>query len=253
MSHAAPDPALDPERLRAHAEWLARGRTGAGRLVVDGETLTGSLEQADLRGAEFQQASLVGVSLLRARLDGARLRRCGLERTDLRHASLIEARFEDCDLRRAMLAGAIIGRSGFLRCAFGDFGSQTIGKPDVRGPYVVVAPDLSSAGDGSRLGVAADVDARWFTAPSGGAPRRFAFDSSDGARYVASLLHMHVLWAREAGPRFQDRVASQTFGQFLADGAPAPFAAALPRAVELTLREAVTALASAWTPEPSAP
>lgn len=249
MSHDETASALPHERLSAHAEWFARGRSGEGRLLLADTRLVGSLEGADLRGAELENVDLSGVSLLRARLDGARLKRCSFARGDLRHASLFETRFEDCDLRRAMVAGAVVGRTGFLRCAFGDFGSQTIGKPDVRGPYAVVAPDVSSGGDGSRLGVAADVDARWFTAPNGGANRRFVYDATDGGRFVASLLHMHVQWSKEAGPRFQDRVVSQTFGQFLTEGAPASFRDALPEPVGARIREAVAALAAAWTPD----
>lgn len=249
MMQASDATAIPKERLEAHAAWLARGRSGEGRLVVRDEALSGSLQGADLRFAELEHCVLSGVELVRARLDGARLRRCTLERADLRHASLAEAGFEDCDLRRAMIAGATLAKTAFLRCAFGDFGSQTIGKPDVKAPYVVLVPDVSHQGDGSRIGTPAEIDARWFSMPGDALTRRFTFDSNDGSRYIALVLHMHVQWAREVGPRFQDRVASQTLRQFLADGAPMPWRDSLPRTVETKLRETVGALVDAWTPD----
>lgn len=249
MSEAAEATAIPKESLEAHAAWLARGRTGEGRLQLRDQTLSGSLEGEDLRHAEFEGCDLGGLRLVRARLDGARLRRCRLLRADLRHASLADARLEDCDLRRAMMAGTVLSKTGFLRCAFGDFGAQTIGKPDVRAPYAVLAPDVSHQGDASRLGTAAELDARWFSAPADGHPRRFVFDANDGTRYVATVLHMHVQWAREVGPRFQDRVAQQTFRQFLADGPPKPWSESLPHSVLGKLRETVGALVDAWTPD----
>lgn len=253
MTSIAPrEPVVPTEQMKAllaaHADWLARGRTGEGRLVLSGVSVDCSLADTDLRGAEFDASRFVGTSFVRARLDGARVLRSSFERADLRHASLAECRFEDTDLRRAMVAGATLARTGFLRCAFGDFGSQPIGKPDVKSAYAVVAPDVSHAGDGSRIGSPAEVDARWFTAPADGSTRRFAFDAGDGSRFVALVLNMYVTWSREVGPRFQDRVAHQSFGQFLADGAPAPWRESLPDNVGQQLRDTVSALANAALP-----
>jgi len=244
MTSASKASALPADVLEAHAAWLARGKTGDGRLVVRDTTLTGSLEGTDLRHAEFERVGCVGVSFANANLDRARFAFVALERADLRRSSLTEARFADCDLRRTALAGARIDKTGFLRCAFGDFGSQPIGKPDVRAAYAIVAPDLSHDADASRIGHAGEVDARWYTAQAGGPTRRFVFTSDGERRFVALVLHMHVQWSREATPRFLDRVVFQGFSSFLADGAPEPFRDALPPNVEAAIRETVAALAA---------
>lgn len=242
------------EALTAHAAWVARGREGDGRLVAKGLLITRDLEGVDLRHADLEGCRFVNGSLVGARLDGARLRRCSLERADLRHASLVDARFEDCDFRRSQVAGARIERTGFLRCAFGDFASQPIGKPDVRAAYAVVGPDLSAHGDGSRVGTAADIDVRWYTPPNDGRRRRYVFSDANGDRLAVQVLHLHVRFTRESGPRFRDLAVVMGFRQFLAEGAPSPWADAIPEPDRMALRETVDALASAWVvPDATAP
>lgn len=237
------------ERLASHAAWLARGRAGEGRLELATCAVSGSLANADLSYASIESTRFDDANLSGARLDGARIRNTSFARTDLRLASCLETRFEDSDFRRALVAGAVVGRTGFLRCALGDFAAQPIGKPDVRGPYTVVAPDFSAAGDRTRVGSPAELDARWFAAPADGVTRRFSFDIEDGVRFVAQVMHMHVAWSRESGPRLHDRMVYQTFGQFLSEGAPASFCGALPDATETQLRETIRALVTAWTPD----
>lgn len=244
--------AIERALLDAHAGWLGAERQGEGRLVLRGRKLTGSLAGADLRGADLEGVSCEAVDLAGASLDGARLVRCSLERADLRRASLVDARLEACDLRRAQVAGMLVERTGFLRCAFGDFGAQPIGKPEVRGPFAALAPDFSPLGDGSRIGAAPEVDARWYAPARGGdeaGRRKFVFEGPDGVRYGATVLHMHVKFAREAGPRFEDRVTYVTFRQFLEDGGASAFSPAVPPATLAALRTTVAALAPSWTPE----
>lgn len=232
----------------AHEAWLARGRTGEGRLVLARVKITAKLDGADLRGADFEMCDFDGASLENAVLDGARFRGCSLERADLRHASALDARFEDCDLRKAAVAGLAIGPTGFLRCQFGDFASQPIGKPDVRAAYLVLAPDLSAKGDGSRIGAAPDVDDRWYT-PSRGGRRRFVSRSADGARLVVTVLDMHVRYAIEAGARFSEKSLYQTFAQLLDAGVPQPWSDALSEVENRQLRGLVESLSHAWTPK----
>lgn len=251
MSAASTPLAVPADALAAHADWLARGRSGDGRLVVRDATLEGSLAGADLRSCELERVDARGLSLVGTKLDGAKLSAVKLERADLRHASLDDTRFADCDLRRTMIAGASIARTGFLRCAFGDFGSQPIGKPDVHAAYAVVSPDLSRDGDATRIGHAGDVDARWFVSPSSGPGRRIGFESTDGRRFVVLVLHMHLQWSREATPRFQDQVVFQGFATFLAEGAPEPYRAALGDALATRLRQIVTGLVPVPNPDPA--
>jgi hypothetical protein len=233
--------------LDAHTAFIARGRTGEGRLVLSHTKITASLVGVDLSGADFEQCVFEGVSLENAKLDGARFRNCVLERADLRHASAIDARFEDCDLRKTAIAGLAIGPTGFLRCRFGDFASQPIGKPDVRAAYLVLAPDLSAKGDGSRIGSAADVDDRWHTFSREGR-RRFVLRSPDGARLVVTVLDMHVRYAIEAGERFAEKSRYQTFAQLLEAGVIEPWNSALGEVESRQLRGLVATLSHAWTP-----
>lgn len=235
------------EERDAHAAWLARGRTGEGRLTLVGVTITARLERADLRGAQLDQCDLAGAQLDGARLDGARFRSCDLAGADLRHASAIDARFEDCDLRKAAVAGFVIGPTGFRRCRFGDFASQPIGKPDVRAAYLVLAPDLSAKGDGSRIGSAADVDGRWYT-PAREGRRRIVSRGADGARLVVTVLDMHVRYTLEAGARFSEQSIHQTFAQLLDHGIPEPWNSALDEVENRQVRGLVEKLARAWTP-----
>jgi hypothetical protein len=234
----------------AHAAWLARGRNGDGRLVLVNVVVTASLRAADLRYADFDNCTFDGVSLESAVLDGARFRRCSFEGADLRHATALDARFEDCDLRKASVAGFVVGPTGFLRCQFGDFASQPIGKPDVRAAYLVLAPDLSSKADGSRIGSAADIDGRWYT-PSRGGRRRFVLRAADGGRLSVVVLDMHVRFTMESGERFAERAVHQTFAQLLEAGIPEPWNTALGDVENRQLRGLVESLSPSWTPAPT--
>jgi uncharacterized protein YjbI with pentapeptide repeats len=106
---------LDAPSLAAHAAWLARGKTGAGRLDVvisDADDLAGEgadlaaayleavrLRRADLRSARLDDAELQDVDLREAQLDaatltGARLRGCWLDGAELDSATLDRVRIE---------------------------------------------------------------------------------------------------------------------------------------------------------------
>jgi uncharacterized protein YjbI with pentapeptide repeats len=115
---------------REHIAWLARGRTGGGRLELDNADfqaadlhglrfagarldsprLTGaSLAGADLAGTEITAADMVKVVLVYAGCKGARWRRC-----DLRGANADLATFAGADLQACNLAGAALGRVSFV-------------------------------------------------------------------------------------------------------------------------------------------
>jgi hypothetical protein len=90
------------EKLQAHAEWLGRGRTGAGRLVEHGADLIG----ADLSGADLSGADLIGAHLTGAHLIGANLIGACLHGAHLHGADLIGAHLRGADLSGADLIGA---------------------------------------------------------------------------------------------------------------------------------------------------
>jgi hypothetical protein len=239
--------------LTAHAAWLARGRVGDGRLKAEGARLSPDLRGADLRHADFEDCDFRRIDLREAHLDGARFRRCLFEGTDLRRATALDARFEECDLRRAALAGLSIGPTGFLRCRFGDVVTQPIGRPEVRGPYVVLAPDTSAHGDASRVGTAAEIDLRWFSPPKDGVERRFEVTDAEGQRAGVRVLHMHLHWYRDTGLRLERQTAEQSFAHFVAAGPPPAFERVLPEEAERRLRRAVAQLSTTWTPPDPAP
>ncbi len=238
---------LPDEALVAHTAWLARGRVGDGQLKIQGVSFGDDLQGRDFGFVDFEDCDFARADLRRARLDGARFRRCSFGAADLRRASALDARFEECDLRRAAVADLRVGPTGFLRCCFGDFASQPIGRPAVLGPYAVVSPDLSTRGDKSRIGTAADVDLRWFSPPKDGLERRFEASAPGGRRVGVRALHMHVAWHRDTGVRFERDTAEQNFAQFLAEGPPAGFEDALPSESLERLRATVRRLAGIWT------
>ncbi len=245
--------ALPDEALEAHTAWLARGRVGDGQLRIRATKLGPDLRGRDLSHVDFEDCDFARADLRDANLDGARFRGCTFEAADLRRASAVDARFEAVDLRRAAVADLRIGPTGFLRCCFGDFASQPVGRPDVRGPYAVVSPDLSTRGDKSRIGCAADIDLRWFSPPKDGLERRFEATTPGGLRVVVRALHMHVAWHRETGARFAREAVEQTFGQFLGDGPPRGFEDALPTDALERLGATVRRLAGSWTPPEALP
>src|SRR5262249_39586142 len=69
----------------------------------------------------------------------------------------LRARFERCDFRGAKVDGWRLDHTLFDRCAF----HGVVGEPAVEGPLTFLAADLSPAADGSRLGPARYVGARW--------------------------------------------------------------------------------------------
>jgi hypothetical protein len=128
---------FDRDAVRAHVGWLARGRTGAGRLDVvtsdargieaPGSDLTACrlegvwLATADLRAACFAEAELVECDLSGADLEpstfvGARLTRCELVRARLAETRWTRAQLERVVLRDADLARADLGRAILVRC-----------------------------------------------------------------------------------------------------------------------------------------
>ena len=240
-----PVDAITDAALSAHARWRAEPSLG-GRLRAHAARIEASLREADLRGAEFVDCRLDGRDLGGARLDGARLIGCTLEGADLRQSRLVETRFERCDLRRAQLAQAVVARTGFLRCHLGDHATGPIGRPLVTGPYVVLAPDLSSRGDGSYIGDAAELDLRWYAPPDDGLVRTFENHGPNGT-YRVQILHMHVRWMHERAPRTPIDEAFQTFGTFLDEGAPEVFDTGLGTTLVDRVRGTVIRLQGRWT------
>jgi uncharacterized protein YjbI with pentapeptide repeats len=91
--------------LDAHKQWLARGRTGAGRMVLDG---------ASLGGLKLGSVKLGGARLTRVTLDGATMDFCNLAGAELIDCSAVQTNFS-----HSILDGALLQRCRFERAALG--------------------------------------------------------------------------------------------------------------------------------------
>jgi len=160
-----PSPPYDEAGHRAHVAWLDRGRTGEGQLYVRGRRVEPNADGLRLDASRFISCDLSGTSLLDAVLDGAELLDCDLRGARLGAAEITfgreggakGARFVRCDLRGANLDNLRLDHTIFFSVKLG--GAQ--GKPWLEGPYTMIAPDFSEAGDGSDVRTAEEVTAYW--------------------------------------------------------------------------------------------
>jgi uncharacterized protein YjbI with pentapeptide repeats len=138
---------------------------------VDGTSFTESnLDRTTWAGATVSGARFERVLFGNAWMDGGRFRGCDFQgadfrpRTDLpKRPTAAGALFEDCDLRGTKWEGRDLSRASFIRCRF----AGASGKPAAMANVTLQEPDLSEAGDGSRVGTAEDVLAL-LSGPSGG-------------------------------------------------------------------------------------
>ena len=110
------------EALVAHEQWLARGKQGAGRFVVEGSSVGGlqlgslklagarlvrvdfersRLDFADLRGAELVACTAMQANFEHAKLDGATLERCTFSDARMILSNFADGRITGGDFRRA--------------------------------------------------------------------------------------------------------------------------------------------------------
>lgn len=94
----------------------------------------GSLQEANLDGAQLQGADLRGANLRGAYLYGANLRGAILERTDLREADLCETNLQGANLRAADLSGAKLSRADLQKARLHDANLRkaTLRRADLR-------------------------------------------------------------------------------------------------------------------------
>jgi uncharacterized protein YjbI with pentapeptide repeats len=108
---------------RAHAAWLARGRTGDGRLVIEDENLQGAEAPFDLRGARFVRCDLGGCRFEQMTLHDLELVDCVVHAGVLHTSSFNNARFERTSFRGADLR---MTRAPGLRMAGGDLAAARL-------------------------------------------------------------------------------------------------------------------------------
>lgn len=92
------------ERARQHRAWLARGRTGDGRLVMRGETWRGTpMGNAEMTAAIIERSTFDACDLSYGTFVEAELREARLLGCRLSSGELARARFERCDLTGSSL------------------------------------------------------------------------------------------------------------------------------------------------------
>lgn len=102
---AAPAPTrFSREALDAHKRWLAAGRSGPGRLVLEGTGLGGmKLGSSKLGGARLVRVDLDGATLDFSNLAGAELVDCTAVGANFAHSVFDDAVLERCRFERAEL------------------------------------------------------------------------------------------------------------------------------------------------------
>jgi len=136
--------------------------------TIEGTSFTlANLERSQWRGAVVTDARFERAFLGNSRLDGGTFRGCSFVNADFHRlvdgimATSTGVRFEDCDLRGTRWDGHDLSGATFVRCKL----AGIRGRPTSVDGVTIEAPDLSPAGDGSMIGSAADVLARWAAPP----------------------------------------------------------------------------------------
>jgi uncharacterized protein YjbI with pentapeptide repeats len=129
---------MDREALRAHEGWLARGKSGPGRLVLEDQDLQGAraprmfpaarfvrcdlskaafplytLHELELVDCELSDAILRQTHLERASISGTTFRRADLRLADLSSATIHDSNFASANLERGFFAGAALAQVSF--------------------------------------------------------------------------------------------------------------------------------------------
>ena len=133
------DPRSWDLQQRGHTDWLSRGQTGAGRIVLNrpdflradlhglrlaGARLVGprmegaSIIGSDLSGTEIADGRMARLRLVTANVGGARWTGCSLEAASGDLASFAAANLEHCDLSRASLRRTSWVAATLVRCSF---------------------------------------------------------------------------------------------------------------------------------------
>ena len=121
-------------------------------------------DRASFEGSKFTNVDFSDGNLADPRMVGTTFLECRFERADLRMtanlprlARVEETEFVGCDLRSVAIDGLRMRGVKFIRCRM--HGIQ--GKPVLEGPVEVIDPDLSVAGDGSKIVAGSEVLKAW--------------------------------------------------------------------------------------------
>lgn len=166
--------------MRAHEQWYERGKTGEGRIALEGLNLRGGTVASDLCGARLARCDLSRFSRRAGSWEEIELVECVLNRALLRSSTLDRARCERCyflrcDLRLSHFYGATL-----IDC---DFSSALIGHVSWTGAEVMRCRFRGAHLENNRLSGGTftacdfrDADLSWTEGPTLG--------RADGARFI---------------------------------------------------------------------
>lgn len=123
----APEP-FNKQRYEAHQAWLDAGKTGDGRLVMEGNRITERMDAICLEGARFVKCVFVKTRFDSARLGGAEFEFCSGTGI-FASTQLVRARFEHCQLSGSNLRRA---RLDNVTIKFGDWSKVALGRGELR-------------------------------------------------------------------------------------------------------------------------
>lgn len=102
---------VNSDRFRAHYAWASRGRTGEGRLVLEGEDLQDARTNGkDFSYSKIHRCTFDGAEMVYSIFDGGEIRECSVLGSTFQHA-----RFRDARIERTRFEGADLRESWFLR------------------------------------------------------------------------------------------------------------------------------------------
>jgi uncharacterized protein YjbI with pentapeptide repeats len=149
-------------RCDVEGAYLALAKLG-GAVVGGGNWSRTNLDRALLDGARFDGTELRDADFGNARLDDAIFVDCDMRgasfalRTAQPLGTTMNARFERCDLRNTQWTGRNLAGAIFVDCRFYGAG----GRPGAADPITIERPDMSRAGDGTKIATPDDVMDLW--------------------------------------------------------------------------------------------
>jgi uncharacterized protein YjbI with pentapeptide repeats len=115
---------INPERLREHMDWYARGKQGEGRIDLEGKDLRGMGIARSFAGARLVRCNMAQVKLVHCTFDEAELIECNLDDAGMSWANFRRARMEGMTFRRANLVLTRFSSSNITGGSFADANAE---------------------------------------------------------------------------------------------------------------------------------
>jgi uncharacterized protein YjbI with pentapeptide repeats len=111
---------LDRDAMMAHEAWLARGRTGDGRLILKHQDIVDTnmphVEGALFEGVKFSGVRAFANSFAKSEILDVTFERSNLQTSNLKEAKVETSTFVGCNINLVHFDGATINKSKFSQC-----------------------------------------------------------------------------------------------------------------------------------------